>query len=185
MFNNHQLFIQMRIRNSRMINGFQTFCEHHFGQGDVAEGDRTFLEETFSHLTVDELVDERADAFLGIFVERAGGCFHRVGHHQNSLLTGEWIRTWILEKLLVYIFIWMGITIINIEILGKPGAMMGGDEILDDARKVGLFCHFQAFGHVADDDLCTLQIGKLVVRIDASLIFGEEYRIAHLADVMI
>lgn len=78
MFNNHQLFIQMRIRNSRMINGFQTFCEHHFGQGDVAEGDRTFLEETFSHLTVDELVDERADAFLGIFVERAGGCFHRV-----------------------------------------------------------------------------------------------------------
>ena len=85
MFYNHQLFIQMRIRNSRMINGFQTFCEHHFGQGDVAEGDRTFLEETFSHLTVDELVDERADAFLGIFVERAGGCFHRVGHHQNSL----------------------------------------------------------------------------------------------------
>ena len=63
--------------------------------------------------------------------------------------------------------------------------MMGGDEILDDARKSHLFCHLQTLGYVADDDLCTLQVAQLVVWIHACLVLCEEHWVGHLSDVVI
>lgn len=79
----------------------------------------------------------------------------------------------------------MLITIINIEEFGKSIAMVCGDEVLDDAWQIEFLGKLQSFRNVADDDLCALQVGELVVRIDTSLVFGKEYRIGHLADVMI
>ena len=52
-----------------MVDGFQSFDEYRLGQGDVAEGDRTLLEEAVCHLAIDELVDQARDALLGIFLE--------------------------------------------------------------------------------------------------------------------
>lgn len=79
----------------------------------------------------------------------------------------------------------MLVTIINIEILGESCAVVGRDEVLDDAWQIEFLGKLQSFRNVADDDLCALQVGELVVRIDTSLVFGKEYRIGHLADVMI
>lgn len=62
---------------------------------------------------------------------------------------------------------------------------MGGDEILDDARKSHLFCHLQTLGYVADDDLGTLQVAQLVVWIHARLVLREEHWVGHLSDVVI
>ena len=168
-----------------MINRLQTFDEHHLGEGDVTEGDRALLEEAICHLTVDELVDQGADALLRVFLERTGGCLHGVRHHQDGLLTSERIRTRILEERLVDLLVGMRITIMYIEVLGDARAVMRGDEVLDDARQVHLFCDFETFRHMADDDLCTLQVGELVVGVDTSLVLGEEYWVGHLADVMI
>ncbi len=58
-------------------------------------------------------------------------------------------------------------------------------KVLDDAWQIEFLGKLQSFRNVADDDLRALQVGELVVRIDTSLVFGKEYRIGHLADVMI
>ena len=52
-----------------MVDGLQALDEHALGEGDVAEGDRTLLEEAVCHLAIDELVDQARDALLGIFLE--------------------------------------------------------------------------------------------------------------------
>ena len=71
----------------------------------------------------------------------------------------------------------MLVTIINIEILGESCAVVGRDEVLDDAWQIEFLGKLQSFRNVADDDLCALQVGELVVRIDTSLVFGKEYKI--------
>lgn len=63
------LLVQVWIGNPGVVDGFQSFDEYRLGQGYVAEGDRTLLEETVCHLAIDELVDQARDALLGIFLE--------------------------------------------------------------------------------------------------------------------
>lgn len=63
------LLVQVWIGNPGVVDGFQTFDEYRLGQGYVAEGDRTLLEEAVSHLAIDEFVDQARDALLGIFLE--------------------------------------------------------------------------------------------------------------------
>ena len=63
------LLVQVWIGNPGVVDGFQSFDEYRLGQGDVAEGDRTLLEEAVCHLAIDELVDQARDALLGIFLE--------------------------------------------------------------------------------------------------------------------
>ena len=53
----------------------------------------------------------------------------------------------------------MLVAIVNIEVLGEPCAVVGRDEVLDDAWQIEFFGKFQSFRNVADDDLCTLQVG--------------------------
>ena len=79
----------------------------------------------------------------------------------------------------------MGVLILYIEVFGQPLTVVGGDEVLDDARQVVFVGKFQSLGDVADDDGGTLLLGEFVVRIEASLILGEERRIGHLSDVVI
>mgnify|MGYP006956034211 CR=1 FL=1 len=168
-----------------MINRLEAFDEHHLGEGDVTEGDRAFLEVTICHLTVDELVDQGADALLRVFLERAGGCLDRVCHHEDGLLTSERVRTRILEERLVDLLVGMRIAIMYVEVLGDARAVVRGDEVLDDAWQVHLLGYLETFRHMADDDLRTLQVGELVVGVDASLVLGEEHGVGHLADVVI
>lgn len=52
-----------------MVDGFQSLDEYRLGQGYVAEGDRALPEETACYLTVYQLVGERADTLLCIFIE--------------------------------------------------------------------------------------------------------------------
>ena len=63
------LLVQVWIGNPGVVDGFQSLDEYRLGQGYVAEGDRTLPEESVCHLTVYQLVGERADALLGIFLE--------------------------------------------------------------------------------------------------------------------
>lgn len=63
------LLVQVWIGNPGVVDGFQSFDEHRLGQGYVAEGDRALPEETVCHLTVYQLVGERADTLLCVFIE--------------------------------------------------------------------------------------------------------------------
>ena len=64
--------------------------------------------------------------------------------------------------------------------------MVSGDEILDYFGEIVLLGQLQPVRHMADDDLGTLLIAQILVRIDSTrLVLGEEHRILHLADVMI
>ena len=63
------LLVQVWIGNPGVVDGFQSFDEYRLGQGNVAEGDRTLPEESVCHLTVYQLVGERADTLLCVFIE--------------------------------------------------------------------------------------------------------------------
>lgn len=63
------LLVQVWIGNPGVVDGFQSFDEYRLGQGYVAEGDRTLPEETACYLTVYQLVGERADTLLCVFIE--------------------------------------------------------------------------------------------------------------------
>ena len=60
------LFLQFWITDTGVIDGLQLLDEHRLGVGNVAEGDGTLAEIAFGHLRVDQLVDQFADALLGI-----------------------------------------------------------------------------------------------------------------------
>ena len=63
------LLVQVWIGNPGVVDGFQSFDEYRLGQGYVAEGDRTLPEESVCHLTVYQLVGERADTLFCVFIE--------------------------------------------------------------------------------------------------------------------
>lgn len=63
------LLVQVWIGNPGVVDGFQSFDEYRLGQGYVAESDRALPEETACYLTVYQLVGERADTLLCIFIE--------------------------------------------------------------------------------------------------------------------
>lgn len=63
------LLVQVWIGNPGVVDGFQSFDEYRLGQGNVAEGDRTLPEESVCHLAVYQLVGERADTLLCVFIE--------------------------------------------------------------------------------------------------------------------
>lgn len=65
------LRIHVRVRDAGMIDGLESLSQYKLGEGDVAEGDRTFLEEALCHLSVDEFVYQVADALFCVFIERA------------------------------------------------------------------------------------------------------------------
>ena len=90
-------YVQVRIRNTGMVNSLESFDEYLLSESNVSERDRALLEETICHLSVDELIDEVTDAFFCIFVQRARSRFNRICHHQNGLFAGKWVRTRILE----------------------------------------------------------------------------------------
>ena len=63
------LLVQVWIGNPGVVDGFQSFDEYRLGQGYVAEGDRALSEETACYLTVYQLVGERTDTLLCVFIE--------------------------------------------------------------------------------------------------------------------
>ena len=63
------LLVQVWIGNPGVADGFQSFDEYRLGQGYVAEGDRALPEETVCYLIVYQLVGERADTLLCVFIE--------------------------------------------------------------------------------------------------------------------
>ena len=169
-----------------MVHGLELFLEHILHDGDVLEGDGAFLEETFGHLAVHDLVHQLADALLGIFGEAARGSFHSIGHHQDSLLLGEGVWSGIGEDgrvgLLAGVFVLPG----DVEVFRHAATVVGGNEVLDDLGQVVFFGQFQAVGHVADDYLRALFVRQVLVGIDAArLILGEEHRLLHLADIVV
>ena len=57
------------VRDAGVINRLETLDEHELGEGEVAEGDRTLLEEALVDIAVDDAVDERRDALLRVLHE--------------------------------------------------------------------------------------------------------------------
>ena len=79
----------------------------------------------------------------------------------------------------------MFVLIRNIEILHHSRPMVRTDEILDYFRQLMLFRQLNTIGDMTDDNLCTLLVTQTFMWIDARLVFGEESRIHHLANVVI
>ncbi len=169
-----------------MIHCLEFLLEYILHHGDVLEGDGTFLEETFGHLSVHDFVHQLADALLRIFRQAARCGFHGVGHHQYGLLLGEGVRAGIGEDGRVGFFAGVLVLPGDVEVFRHATAVVGGDEILDDFGEVVLLGQLQAVGHVADDHLRALLVGQVLVRVDAArLVFGEKHGLLHLADVMV
>ena len=73
-----------------------------------------------------------------------------------------------------------------VEVFCLSPTVVGSNEILDDFRQVVLLGQFQSVRYMSDDDLRTLLVTEILVRIDtARLVFGKECRILHFADVMV
>ena len=100
-------FLQFRIGNARVINGFQSLNEHQLGGTDVAESDWAIGEVACLYLAIDKAVHQSGDAFLSVFGQRARSSLYRVGHHQNGLLACEGIRTRIGEEFFVHLLFGM------------------------------------------------------------------------------
>ena len=79
----------------------------------------------------------------------------------------------------------MFVLIFDIEIFGDSTPVMRQNEVLDDGWQVVFLCHFHAFGHMTDDNLRTILITHVVMRVHSGLSFGEEYRVGHLTYVVI
>ena len=64
--------------------------------------------------------------------------------------------------------------------------MMGADKIFDRFRQIVFIRQFQSIRHMADNDLCTLFVIQILMRINPSrLILRKESRIFHLPDIVI
>lgn len=63
------LLVHVWIGNPGVVDRFQSFDEYRLGQGYVAEGDWALPEESVCYLTVYQLVGERADTLLCVFIE--------------------------------------------------------------------------------------------------------------------
>ena len=72
------------------------------------------------------------------------------------------------ECLLVRVFTGVLVFPGDIEILRFPTAMVSGDEILDYFGEIVLLGQLQPVRHMADDDLGTLLIAQILVRIDST-----------------
>ena len=180
------MFLQFGVADARVVDGFQLLLEHLLHGSDVLEGDGALLEVALGHLRVDDFIHQVADAFFVILRQAARGGFHRVGHHQDGLLLGEGIRAGIGEQSLVGFLAGMFVLPRDVEVLGLPLAVVGGDEVLDDLGQVVLLGQLHAAGDVADDHLGALFVGQVLVRIDATpLVLGEEHGVLHLADVVV
>ena len=80
----------------------------------------------------------------------------------------------------------MLVLILDIKVLGLALSMMRGNQISYLHRQIILVCLFQAFGHMTDNDLSTLYIAQLVVRVNASrLVFRKIDRILYLTYIMV
>ena len=111
-------FLQFRVTDTGVVDYLQTLYQHLLGHIDIVEGDGAVGIVAIVHLTVDEGVHQVTDALFGVFLQRAGGCLHGIGHHEDSLFTGEGVRSCIREDGLVDFLLRVLVPIRNIEILG-------------------------------------------------------------------
>ena len=61
--------VQLGIRDACVVNGHELFFQDRFCHSDFFEGDGAFVEEAFGNLPVYNLIDQLADALLGVFGE--------------------------------------------------------------------------------------------------------------------
>ena len=151
--------IEGRVLYSGMIYGLETGDELLLSHFYIMECERTIFEVSFGHLSIDDVVDQRTEGFIGNRLQTPRGCLNRIGHHQDGLFQGTWIRTGISEGLFVDCFIGMTVEILNVEVFRLALTVMGGDETAQYGRQVMLLGHFQAVGHVLNDDLRTAFFG--------------------------
>ena len=169
-----------------MVDGLQLFLEDALHRRDVFEGDGALLEVVLFHLCVDNLVHQVADALFRVFGQAARCRFHGVRHHQDGLFLGERVGAGVGEQFFVGLLAGVFVFPRDVEVFRLAAAVVGGDELLDDLGQVVLLRQFQPVRHVADDHLCALLVVEVLVRVDAArLVLGEEYRILHLADVVV
>ena len=168
-----------------MVDALEPFYEHLLGLVDVVEGDGTCAEVALGHLSVDDAVHQLRDALFGVFVERARGRFHGIGHHQNGLFACEGVGTRIAERGLVDNLVGVFVLVFDVEVAGEPLPVVGEYKLFDDVGKVVLFGDVHSFGNMADNNACTLLVRHVVVWVVPCLVLGEENRVGHLSNVVI
>ena len=117
-----------------MIHRLEFRFENTLDGLDVLEGDGAIVEIALRNLGVYNLVNQLVDAFLGIFFQASGSRFYGISHHQDSLLSGKWIRARIAEERSIGFLAWMVVLPADVEILGLSRTVMGRDEVLDNGR---------------------------------------------------
>ena len=168
-----------------MVDGFEVFHQHTLGIGDVTEGDRTFLEISFTDLSVHNFVHQRGDAFFREVLERTGGGFHGVTHHDDGLFASEGVGTGILEDALLRFLLGMFVLPLYIEVASQGATVMSADEVFDDFGKMIFVCEAESFVDMTDDDVGRLLLGQFVVGIDAGLILSKKSGIEKFSNVMV
>ena len=80
----------------------------------------------------------------------------------------------------------MRLLLVDVEVVSAARAMVGADEVNDALRHMRLVRHFDAIGHMRDDDFSTFIVSKVIVRtIRSMLVLGEIHRVVDLTDVVI
>ena len=70
-YGNEALSFQFRVTDACVINGAQLLPKHRLDIGDILKGDGAIVEMPLLHLTIDDAVDEVANAFFGILGQTA------------------------------------------------------------------------------------------------------------------
>jgi hypothetical protein len=123
------------VRDAGVINRLETLDEHELGEGEVAERDRTLLEEALVDIAVDDAVDERRDALLRVLHERARSCLNAISNHKDGLFACERVRTRVLELRYIHLLVGMFVLILYIEILRSTTTVVREDEVADERRR--------------------------------------------------
>ena len=169
-----------------MVDAGELGFEHLADACDVAEGEVAVVELLLLYLAVDDVVDEAVHVLLVVGLEALAGGFDAVDYHHYGCLGGEGCGACISESRGVNLLGGMGLFLLGIEVAGIGGAVMGADEVDDDAGQMVLACEVDAVGDVLRDDAGALFVVELVVWVEvAALVLGEVERGTHLADVVI
>ena len=126
MLHRHELWfrVEFGISDAVMIDDHQTLDERVFGLRDVAEGDGTFVEDSVSHLRVNNVVDQVGDGLFGVFLQTARSRFHRVGHHDDGLFESGGVRPWISEIVFVHLFFAEFVNSLDVEVFHQRASVV-------------------------------------------------------------
>ena len=169
-----------------VIDPAQHLHELIFDQGDLSQSQGRLIKLGISNLGLDDAVDQFANALRRRLLEGTGRRLDRIGQHGDGRLTRLGLRPGIheigdVDRISAVFF--------DRLVVEKPdalGAVVLADKVRDDMRHLGLIGHATPFNHMLPNDGGRHFGLQTVVGVaTVGLVFDEEMRLEHLADVVI